>query len=75
MTTRYPVLCPSCTRYHGDGTCDSFPDAIPQTIIILGYDHREPIDTELPFELDPDNPKAYEIWMRWSPYGPQEKPG
>ena len=55
----YYGMCGYCRHKHddeGDGnkTCEAFPDGIPDEIIRVGYDHREPYDGDggIMFELD-----------------------
>ena len=55
----YYGMCGYCRHRHddeGDGnkTCEAFPDGIPDEIIRVGYDHREPYDGDggIMFELD-----------------------
>lgn len=70
--THVPNLCDACARAvdltggsHPDGlaVCSSFPDGIPEDIIVWGGDHRQPIADEPPFELDPAKRAALEDWL------------
>lgn len=42
-----PPVCVRCVHYRGGSeaglTCAAFPEGIPQSVIIEGNDHREPI--------------------------------
>lgn len=57
MTTpTIPALCWGCERFREDGTtCDAFPDGIPESILLGGADHREPVDGDhgMQFEQTP----------------------
>jgi len=35
-------ICLACARYHDDGTCDVYPDGIPDGILKYLWDHRTP---------------------------------
>ena len=53
MVNRYTPLCIACSRCRFDGTCDAFPDGIPEEIGMGMFDHREPHagDNGIRFEL------------------------
>ena len=70
--THVPNLCDACRRAidltggsneDGLAVCRSFPDGIPEEIILWGGDHREPIVDEAPFELDPAKRGAFDDWL------------
>lgn len=67
MTSKLPVLCESCARWRFDLTCSSFPDGIPELIIVYGDDHRESLQGEPPFELDPARRSLFDRWERYRP--------
>ena len=57
----YYGMCGSCRHKHddeGDGnvTCEAFPEGIPDEIIRVGYDHREPYDGDGGIMFEPDGP-------------------
>lgn len=68
MTTELPNLCDACVRYDGAAACTSFPEGIPEDILVWAHDHRQPIADELPFELDPAKRELYNQWLRFSPH-------
>ena len=35
-------ICLACARYHHDGTCEAYPDGIPDSILKYLWDHRKP---------------------------------
>ena len=52
-------MCVYCRHKHddeGDGnmTCEAFPGGIPDEIIRVGYDHREPYDGDGGIMFEPD---------------------
>jgi hypothetical protein len=67
MTTEYPILCKACVRWLGSA-CLSFPNGIPEQILLYGGDHRESLGLEAPFDLDPAKQDEYDEWLRFSPY-------
>jgi len=66
MTTndRVPTLCVACTRRIGDDpeACTSFPQGIPENIVIYGDDHRRSLAGEEPFELDGERADQFNNW-------------
>ena len=63
MTTVVPTLCDACARRRAGGTCTSFPEGIPDEVFRYGYDHRETIAGEPPFELDPVRRAEFDLWL------------
>jgi hypothetical protein len=51
--SRYVAICIACARAHFDGSCEAFPDGIPEEIADGMWDHREPYpgDGGVQFEL------------------------
>jgi hypothetical protein len=47
------AICIACVRARWDGTCDAFPEGVPDDIAFGMFDHREPHpgDHGLRFEL------------------------
>ena len=37
-----PPMCVSCKRANNSGTCEAYPDGIPEEIIMNDWDHRVP---------------------------------
>jgi hypothetical protein len=69
-----PNLCNSCTRLidgtgmsseSGQAVCTSFPEGIPEDIILFGDDHRTSLGGEEPFELDPAKRDIYDEWLAY----------
>lgn len=65
-----PTLCKACAREQrtlnaeqGVRMCSSFPNGIPEDIATWGFDHRESLEGEPPFELDPAKQDLFELWL------------
>ena len=53
MTTPI-VQCFVCTRYGTDnGKCQAFPDGIPEKILFMEHDHREPYKGDNGIRFEP----------------------
>jgi hypothetical protein len=75
MTTSSPALCLACQRKIDPGnTCTSFPEGIPDDILLGGADHRVSRHGEQPFLLDPAKMAEFEDFQHFAPggdsYGP-----
>jgi hypothetical protein len=68
-----PNLCDACARLidpTGETpTCTSFPDGIPEDIILWGESHLTSIAGEDPFELDPAKRDLFEQWRNYHDAG------
>lgn len=42
MTSYNPSLCYACERY-ARGSCEAYPERIPDAILVGGADHRSPL--------------------------------
>jgi hypothetical protein len=72
MMLHAPALCFACKRFRKDTvTCEAFPDAIPDEIIMFAGDHRTPIDGDggVVFEQDTTAAarEAFEDWRLTQP--------
>lgn len=46
-------MCETCARSRPDGTCDAYPDGIPEEIIMNEWDHRFPKPGDHGLQYDP----------------------
>ena len=67
MTVELPQLCKACIRFDGLSSCTSFPEGIPESILVWSGDHRTSLAGEPPFEADPAKPEALNDWLAYSP--------
>jgi hypothetical protein len=67
VTSSLPLLCDACARFDGKNACTSFPDGIPEDILVWSGDHRESRHGEEPFLLAPDGVPAFAVWLEYSP--------
>lgn len=76
MSSGLAAICFACELRQGGGTCDAYPDGIPDEILFGGFDHRKPFGGERKkdgkprlFKLNPEKRErlvAYEEVMRRS---------
>jgi hypothetical protein len=64
-------LCFSCKHFHqGIGTCDAFPDGVPD-LIFYGGDHHEPVEGDHGIQYErspgPDAAELFKLWKDWTP--------
>lgn len=67
MTTSLPLLCAACARFDGQAACTSFPEGIPEDILVWSGDHRQSRAGEEPFLLAEDGDAAFARWLKYSP--------
>lgn len=77
MTTGPFPICLACARRQDDG-CEAFPDRIPESIWVYGFDHRKPYpgDGGMTFLLNPEKADVLtsfderpQAWRRAPPLG------
>lgn len=66
MVNRYMSVCVACARCRFDGTCEAFPDGIPEEIADGMFDHRDsyPGDGGLRFKMRPGFEAELQMYER-----------
>lgn len=70
VTSLDPSMCLACARLREAGTCQAFPDGIPDEILRRGFDHRNafPRDNGLRF-VQADTEDAAASFAQWEEFG------